>query len=282
MIPSWKLPAGVDAALWDYASSTRLADEEDDYFADHPLIGTDLDRVAHRFQTPGSLVDLGCGTGRAALSFANRGFHPVVGVDLSGPMARAVMRKSEQLGLAVHALQANLCQLPLPDSVFDHALLLFSTLGMIRGRAARRWALGECSRVLRPGGRLALHAHNWWVNAHDPQGRLWMLSDLLARGLRRAHAGDRAATYRGIPGVSVHLFTLAELRADLRSAGFEIEEVVPLDAVTAEVISKPSWWPSIRAGGWLVFAQSNEVLGARGCRVASRSLPFKGAEVSGP
>ena len=282
MIPSWKLPVGVDEPLWDYASSTRLADEEDDYFADHPLIRTDLERVAERFQTPGSVIDLGCGAGRAALGFAERGFHPVVAVDLSRPMTRAVARKSESRGLAVHAIQANLCHLPLCELAFDHALLLFSTLGMIRGRTARRWALRECARVLRPGGRLAVHAHNWWVNARDPQGRMWMLSDLFARCLGRSHAGDRSATYRGIPGVSVHLFTLAELRADLQSAGFTIEEVVPLDAASAEVVTWPSWWPSIRAGGWLVFAQTSAVRGSRGNRVASRSLPLNGAEVSGP
>src|SRR4051812_12873733 len=39
--PAWRLPDGVDAPLWEYAHSARLAAEEDVYFADHPLFRAD-------------------------------------------------------------------------------------------------------------------------------------------------------------------------------------------------------------------------------------------------
>jgi len=43
----------------------------------------------------------------------------------------------------------------MPDESFDYAISMFSTLGMIRGRASRRRALAEACRILRPGGRMA-------------------------------------------------------------------------------------------------------------------------------
>ena len=62
-------------------------------------------------------------------------------------------------------------------------------------------------------------------------------------------------TYRGIPGMEVHLYRWGELRRDLRAAGFRIDEVLPLDAVTARPIALPWFWPSIaRPAGWIVFA----------------------------
>ena len=44
--------------------------------------------------------------------------------------------------------------------------------------------------LLRPGGRLALHAHNLWLNLRDPQGRLWLLGQLGRAALRRGGLGD--------------------------------------------------------------------------------------------
>jgi hypothetical protein len=52
----------------------------------------------------------------------------------------------------------------------------------------------------------------------------------------------------------VHLYRWAELRRELRRAGFRIDEVLPLDGVSSQPIAAPWLAHSLRAGGWIVFA----------------------------
>jgi SAM-dependent methyltransferase len=248
------MPEGVNASLWQYAHTPRLAEDEDEYFRGHALFEADARALDERFTEPGPLVDLGCGTGRHAVRFARRGF-TVVAVELSHAMLRAVGARARETGASLLRVEANLCRLGcLPDATFSYALSMFSTLGMIRGVPARRRALAETFRILRPGGRLALHAHNIWLNLRDPQGRAWLMGQALKGLLGRPDVGDRRMTYRGIPEMEVHLYRWGELRRELRGAGFRIDEVLPIDAVRSRPIAAPWLAHAIRAGGWLVFA----------------------------
>lgn len=251
--PAWAMPEGVNASLWEYTHTDWLAESEDGYFLDHPLFKRDLPEVSSRFVEPGPLIDLGCGVGRASLHFAAKGF-PVLAVELAHPMLRKVGEKAREAGVSVGLLEANLCDLRcLPDASFTYGVSLFSTIGMIRTRHARRKALGETARILHPGGRLALHAHNIYLNAYDSQGRRWLLSQFLPTLLGSDSAGDREMTYRGIPRMKVHLYRWRELKRDLHRAGLRIDESIPLDTVTADDIRMPRLLPSLRAGGWLLF-----------------------------
>lgn len=253
--PAWRLPAGMDAALWTYAHCDRLADEDDAYFAGHPLHEADLAYAIARLRPPAVVADLGCGSGRITLALARRGFE-VVAVDLAPAMLRRLRRVVRAENLPVLALRANLCDLrSLRPASCDAALLLFSTLGMIRGRAARRRALLEAAQLVRPGGLLILHAHNLWQNLRDPAGRGWLMTRAAAILGRHESAGDRPMTYRGVPGLVVHQYRLGELRADLRSAGWRIEELEPIDAATAQPIPFARLLPGLRAGGWLLTAR---------------------------
>jgi SAM-dependent methyltransferase len=251
----WQLPPGIDSALWEYASSDRLAKEEQGYFVDDPLTQSDEAILMGRLTTSCDLVDLGCGAGRLSLAFARQGFR-VTSVDLSAPMLRTLGRLADAEGLSISRIRANLCRLEgLPDSRFDAAISMYSTLGMISGADARRAALRAASRVLRPGGLLALHAHNLWLHLRNPQGRRWLLAELSRRAVGRMPS-DRRMTYRGIPGLAVHAFGWSELRDDLIAAGFRIHEVIPLDAISARPIRWPRFLHRLRAGGWIVMARN--------------------------
>ena len=223
--PSWRLPAGVNASLWQYAHTPRLAEEEDGYFIGHPLFWRDAVEVDARFTEPGRLVDLGCGVGRHALRMAHRGF-PTVAVELSPSMLAEVGRKAERMGVSVGRVRADLCRLGcFPDGTFDYALSMFSTLGMIRTAEARRQALAEAARILRPGGQLALHAHNIWLNLRSNQGRTWLRERLPSILLGSESAGDRRMTYRRVPAMEVHLYRWGELKREICAVGLRIDEV---------------------------------------------------------
>ena len=135
------------------------------------------------------------------IRFADAGFRGRPPSTCPGRCWRSSARRRLRAGVDLLRVEANLCRLGcFPDATFDYALSMFSTLGMIRGRDARRRALAECRRILRPGGRLALHAHNLWLNLRDRQGRAWLIKHAVRSIFTRDELGERRMTYRGIPG----------------------------------------------------------------------------------
>jgi ubiquinone/menaquinone biosynthesis C-methylase UbiE len=255
----WQLPQGVDRALWDYLHDASIAWDYDEYFADSHLMQIDQEFLARHWTKPGRLVDLGCGSGRVLVEFARRGFE-VVGVDLSEQMLAVVDAKTKALGLQAGLVRANLCDLRgIRDGSFDYAACMFSTLGMVVGQQQRARVLAEVRRILAPGGLFGLHLHNLWYNLTDPQGRRWLAGDRW-RWLRgRPDAGDKVmASYRGIPNLRLHLFTLHELHQLFGQAGLELVERSALspDRSWAKQGGRlPIPW---RANGWLLMYRRSE------------------------
>lgn len=253
MPPEWRLPAGVTRGVWDYLHSPQIANQYDAYFAGEPLFEFDQRVLAEEFAPPGVVADLGCGTGRALLPLVRAG-HRGIAIDLSEHMLGEVQVKASREALDITCVQANLVDLkPVADASCDYAMCLYNTLGMVRGGGNRRAALASFARILRPGGKLVLHAHNWWFNLRDPGGPWWLLRNA-AQALVRSDVelGDKYFPYRGVQNFYLHVFRASELRRDLRSAGFIIQSWRPLDPKRRQPLNYAWLAPSFRASGWVV------------------------------
>jgi len=253
--------------LWEFAHDRQIARDEDRHLAGAALLEFDRQIVAGWFDTPGKLIDLGCGTGRSLAEFCARGFD-CVGVDLSRESLLVAAERIQIAGESVVLLQGNLCNLDcLNDAQFDYALLLFGTLGMVSGHNYRRRVLEHARRVLKPGGLLALHAHNVWRHLFSPAGRGWLARDLVKRLVGNSTAGDTEHAYRGIPRMYHHSFTRREIKALLCGYGFAVRELIPLAPLNDRDLSSPEsdvprdlacrgWLRHWRATGWLILAEA--------------------------
>ena len=100
----------------------------------------------------GRILDAGVGTGR------NIAFYPVgaevFGIDLSSAMLARAERRKEQSRATVHLAEMDVTGLAFPNATFDAvvASFLFCTLP----EELQVSAMGELSRVLKPGGTLRL------------------------------------------------------------------------------------------------------------------------------
>ena len=255
--PTWQLPPGVTRGAWDYVHAPHIAEQYDEYFLDCPLFETDEAVLRRHFQPAGVVADLGSGTGRALLPLLRAG-HRGLAVDLSAHMLEIVRQKAAEEQLPVDCVQANLCQLDcLADGSVDYAMCLFSTLGMIRGRLYRRFALGHFHRIIKPGGKLVLHVHNLWYNARDPQGPFWLIRNLLTAPFTRdVEVGDKWFPYRGLPSMFLHVFRWGELKADLHLTCFRIVERIALDAPRREPLRYPWLLGPLRTNGWIVVCEA--------------------------
>ena len=267
-LPDWQLPPGVPRGVWDYTQSDAVADDYDDYHAFNTLFDFEEQILREEFGNPGqpqaeaggvnrgTIADLGCGTARALVPFVREGWQGLA-IDLSAPMLAVVEEKAQLENLAINCIQANLVELTadlVADQSVDHAMCLFSTLGMIRGRANRHQALQHMRRILRPGGRLVLHVHNFWFNLRDPGGPWWVLRSLLRKGPGH-EPGDKVFPYRGVPNFFLHVFRAGELRHDLQEAGFTIRRWVPLDVQRRHALKYPWLLPSLRTNGWIIVCE---------------------------
>jgi len=123
-----------------------------------------------------SVLDVGCGAAVDLARFA-KGGADVTGVDIA-PAAIALARANfGRQGLRGHFEVADGEQLPFADNQFD----LVYAHGVVQYTAQPQRLVGECHRVLKPGGEAIIQVYNRvsWLNA---------LSALMNVGLEHAAA----------------------------------------------------------------------------------------------
>ena len=135
----------------------------------------------------GGCLDLGCGTGR--LLGEIRSQSPNVGMDLSMGMLRKADPGRSELCLA------DAHRLPVADSSFSSVI---SSNGVFRYLRTQE-AFAECHRVLKPGGKLAVHQYSQKTWSRPRLGK-------------KAHPVDMR-----------HLSSLTDLTAPAEQAGFATE-----------------------------------------------------------
>ncbi|GAA0417263.1 methyltransferase [Acrocarpospora corrugata] len=175
---------------------------------------------------PGNRVlDLGAGGGRHAFEVLRRGAD-VVAFDLdAGEMEKvaamfAAMDKEGEVpgGTVAETVVGDALAMPFPDGHFDR-VIASEVLEHIPDDLA---AMREIVRVLKPGGRLAVT-----VPSFLPERVCWALSE----------------DYHTAPGGHIRIYTLAELRAKLKSSGLEVG-----GHHHAHGLHTPYWWIKCAVG----------------------------------
>lgn len=171
-----------------------------------------LDYAARRRATGARrALDIGCGAGRNAVPLARQGWW-VLGTDLSQPMLTAARGRThaEALPGALHLVMAPMQSLP----VRSHSIDLIVAHGIWNlARTARefRSAVEEAARVAAPDARLFVFTfsrHTLPQEAEPLPGEPFVFTQ-----------------FSGQPQV---FLTETQLLAELRAAGFERDETVPL------------------------------------------------------
>ncbi|MBI4212816.1 MAG: methyltransferase domain-containing protein [Chloroflexi bacterium] len=162
------------------------------------------------------ILDCGCGMGFMLRTLARLCSAHLFGVELRHATIGTAQR--ELTGTNARLTRASVFQLPFRDAVFDK-IVMTEVLEHLEDQAA---ALREVSRVLRPGGTLALTVPNrdypfWW----DPLNKT--LETVL-----HAHVSKDIWWLAGIWADHERLYRPPELRLVLESAGFSVEEVTPM------------------------------------------------------
>lgn len=175
----------------------------------------------------GHVADIGGGPGVHAVHLVERGYQ----VTLVDPVHQHVdkaTRAGAGVGLSCHFGDAR--DLPLPDAIFDAALLM-GPLYHLGDTEDRQRALQETLRVLRPGGRLVAEVitrHAWIIDA-APRGLLGSpgIYDTFELNLRTGWSNDPDRVGDGVFWGYFH--HVGEVGAEVERAGFRLDRLVAVE-----------------------------------------------------
>jgi len=244
VIGAWAYLLGEDLHYGYFADGTESLAAATDALTDAMLRGAQ--------PGPGDRVlDIGCGTGRAACRIAGEFGSTVLGVSPSSACVAAATTRAQGAGLAgqVSFAIGDGTALAQADASFERVWIMESSHLMDDKPALIR----EAARVLRPGGRLVL--------CDLMLGRKLALEEVIRHR-------DEFLLLRDVFG-RARMETLAFYREHLQARGLQVEEA---RAITAETLPTFARWrdngrryrqeveAEIGATGWRQFQDSCDVL----------------------
>jgi SAM-dependent methyltransferase len=177
------------------------------------------------------VVDVGCGSGNAALLAAERGAR-VTGVDPAERLVEVASAQAAERGLEAEFVTGEAAALPIPDGAADAVLSVFGAIFAPDARAAA----AEMARITAPTGRIVLSA---WI----PGGALGEV----ARVGREAAAAAGAPTGGGPPFAWHDSSALSDLlgphgfSVSIREESIAFSAASPSELLDGELRNHPLW-----------------------------------------
>ena len=216
-----------------------LAEFYDAEYADHAMLKQDVGFfLSHAGPDPLDILEIGCGTGRAAMPIATEG-HRVVGFDVDEAMLEIARARRDEAGLDERQLDFVLADATEPGwssklgrRRFDVCCCLFNTFLALSTPPGQETCLLEARRLLRPGGRLWLDVFNPNLEliagsiggADELEPTLFALPD--GRSIMRL-TKLKAATVRQVTQVTFEYQWFERGRKKRRSRRFEMAWIMP-------------------------------------------------------
>lgn len=206
---------------------------EDDPRRPHSHVKTQIDGVERftRLEPRSRVLDLGCGSGRRTIELARRG-HRVVGLDPDERALSAARAAAKGEKLNIHFLKADTAAIPYRAEI-DAVVSLDGAFGQGANDREDLRCLESARKALKPGGLLLLDVLNkeWLMRHFEPnfweqaeEGKGAVVLDQITFDFERGRL-DNQRTIVGPDGkripafVSVRVYTLTELKAQLERAG---------------------------------------------------------------
>lgn len=194
----------------------------------------------------GSVLELGCGTGRVTKPLVEAGAR-VVGVDLSRSMLRVARRRLRRLGDHDRwsLVEGNICALPFAKRAqFGLVMAPYGVLQSLLSDKALSDALGEAARVLKKGGTLGVdlvpdvpkwqaHSRRVSLRGRRGAGAITLIEAVRQDQRRRLTHFDQEFVERNGSRRRVYRFSLTFRTLSLRTmirrverAGFRVDAVL--------------------------------------------------------
>ncbi len=225
-----KHPTHIHNTVYEYINNPEIAEGYDEYFNNSELFKTDCRFILDELPESGRVLDGGCGSGRH-LVFLEKNGYEAYGIDLSEHFLKVARNKLTQHSFTPRLYHGDILNPPIDTrEKFSAILLMFSVLGMVKGRQNRIEALKTLARYLAPQGKIILHIHNREYGSSALRNKLSLIRSRLRGRNDGLEEGDYIMkSYRGLQDLYLHSFSLGEINHTLSSAGLKICTLFPLN-----------------------------------------------------